>query len=286
MIAVGSNAYGCMAYNMAVSLKLSSDVPIALLTDETSLDKLHDHQQTIFHQIIPNWEDYSENGKLNPLRLKTRIWDYTPFEETLYIDVDGLFMHGFKDIQNIFKDLGSFQIHEVKRHAKKDASKAGMIWTTDKSTKTQHLEEVWDFYNISEKNLYPEYNSSFIWFKKNKKNEKYFQRVRENYDKRFWKMGLGGLYPDELAWNSASAQMGHYVKQASWKPIYFQWEQQVAPATTIGNMHWFLGMAAGYQPGKLLSMYNGMARTNMRLYGQQWSRDFEFKMNNKLFFRA
>lgn len=282
LISVGSHFYGVLAYNMAVSIRLKSDIPITLLADEQSLDMLMPQQREVFTEIVePKYADYSEERILNPLKLKTRIYDYSPYDKTLYLDVDGLFL-GTKRFEDLLSELKDFQIHEVKRH-KFPYDKVGMIWTRGKD-KVQHLPEVLKGYKV--KAQYPEYNSSFIWFKKNKKNEEYFNLVKQNYDNKHqvWTK-LGRCYPDELAWNLASAQLKHYGKKDAFKPIYFNWEDDIAPLPTIASLYWFLGMAAGYQPGKLLGYYNGLAKENMGKIGHRWSRDFEFIMKNKLFFK-
>lgn len=283
LISVGSPFYGVLAYNMAVSIRLKSDVPITLLADEQSLAKLMPNQREVFTEIIfPPYSDYSEKGILNPLKLKTRIYDYSPYDSTLYLDVDGLFLGDFREFDDLIKELKDFQIHEVKRH-KFPYDKVGMIWTRGKD-KVQHLPEILKEYKV--KAPYPEYNSSFIWFKKSEKNEKYFSQVKENYDNKHQVYTqLGTLYPDELAWNLASAQLKHYGKKDGYRPIYFNWEDEIAPLPTIASLYFFLGMAAGYQPGKLLGYYNGIARANCSKIGHKWSRDFDFQMKNKLYFK-
>lgn len=277
LIAINSQFYGCMAYNMAVSIRLKSDIPITILADSVALNSLTDEQKSIFSIVEPNFEDYLDKGISNPLKLKTCIYDYSPYDETLYMDVDGLWLDRNPD--DLFKELKDFQIHEVNRYKKGEYDNSEMIWTTVEGK--QHLGEILKEKGIA--TIYPEYNSSFIYFEKSDKNKKYFDRVKENYENRYEKKQLGGFYPDELAWNITSAEMKHYGKKG-YRPIYFQWESKVKELGEIRNDFWVLGLAAGYQPSKLISHYNGLARSNMIKFDGKWFRNFEFKMKNKLYF--
>jgi hypothetical protein len=280
LIAINSPFYGCMAYNMAVSIRLKSDMPITILADSQALSSLTSQQREIFSIVEPNLTDYLDKGISNPLKLKTLIYDYSPYQETLYLDVDGLWLD--RNPEDLFGELNGFQIHEVDRYKKEDYGKCNMIWTiTGKGAgKVQHLPEI-----LKEKGIttqYPEYNSSFIYFEKSDKNKVYFDQVKVNYEDRYEKMKLGGLYPDELTWNLTSAQLKHYGKKM--RPIYFQWENTVKEIHEIKKNFWILGMAAGYQPGKLISHYNSLARSNMIKHEGKFYRNFEFKMNKKLYF--
>src|SRR3990170_5191162 len=78
LIAINTNAYGEMAYNMALSIKAHSKIPVCLLTDNNGLSSLPDKNN--FDEIINvDLQDVLHEGKMNPFFLKTNIYKYSPF---------------------------------------------------------------------------------------------------------------------------------------------------------------------------------------------------------------
>ena len=289
LVAIGSDFYGQLAFNMANSLKLSSPTTkIALVADGVSLNKLLPYHKQRFDHIISAKEgDCRENHIVNPFKLKTYLYDYTPFENTLYLDVDGLFLHPYKKFDDLIYSLKDidFQMHEVRRWSYEDAPQSGMVWTKTGANKGQRLQELWGLYDIDKGNKYPEYNSSFIWFKKTDANREYFANVKKCYmDRRFTgPQLLGKSYPDEMAWNITGAQMGYYGKVEGYRPIYFNWQGDIRGPEELSKDYWFIGMAAGFQPSKLLAMYNNIAKRNSNAIGDRFF--FKFDQQRKIFFR-
>lgn len=243
LVAMGKH-YTRLAYNMAKSIKQYSDIPIACITDDTEELLLSEFDQV----IAPKIHDYLEGYVFNPFKLKTCIYNYTPFEHTIYLDVDGM---ALKDLNPLFEF--DFQIQEVARYTYENAHTCDMVWIKKAD---KRLNDIFDAYNIDKETGYPEYNSSIIVFKKSKANEKYFKQARANYnDRRLPFKPIGGLYPDELAWNLASAQLGHYSDKPEIKPIYFQWENKMMEIKEVKENYFILGMAGGYHKTKLKSFY-------------------------------
>lgn len=246
-----------MAYNLAKSIKRSSNIHITVLTDN-SLNTLPDKP---FDKILePGKAFYREGQAFNPFLTKTRIYDLTPYDETLYLDVDALFLWDYKSIIDLFKELSEidFHIHEVKRWNNENMDRCSMVWTKDAGI---GLRELFTAYGLKQQE-YPEYNSSFIWFKKTDKNEVFFNQAKKNYlDRKTPFRDIGGRYPDEMAWNLASAQLEHYTERVHWKPIFFQWENKEYDLHTIGEKYYFLGMAGGTTKGVYVTLYNRLSKT-------------------------
>lgn len=257
VIAVGSDYYGRLAYAMAKSVKKFNKIPVAILTDKDSLNSVD--RSAFDHVIEANMSHYLEKYVLNPFKLKTHIYDYTPFDETLYLDADTLCLKPFGDL---FSKLGNFQIHEFNRWNKDNWHKCPMVWTA-KVKKT--IEDIYDAYGVDKTREYPEYNSSFIWFKKDDSNKEYFDQAKRNYiDRRIDFKDIGGSYPDEMAYNLASAQKSHYGALNGFKPVYYKWESQrkgsILPVNELREKYWFLGMAGGYHANKLIYTYNQLCK--------------------------
>lgn len=286
--AFGEGFYYHLAYNMALSIKLDSpDTPIAVLTDDVNMSHLTEKQKSIFDIKIPvQEEDYFEDFLMNPFLLKTNIYKYSPFETTLYLDVDGLFMFGYKHLSDLFDRLKDvpFQIHEVRRYTKDQRSESGMIWTKPKENEPNHFASLWEVYGLKDDSVYPEYNSSFIWFKKTPENEFYFNGVKTNYfNRKVAFKALGKSYPDEMAWNITSAQMNHMGAIDGFKPCFFEWEHTDKEFENIARTSYFMMMAGGFQISKLVSFYDNLIKT-IRFAGAD-PQPFRFDMKKKIFFR-
>lgn len=256
LLSIGSKTYGQFAYSLAHSIKkYNKNLQIALVTD--------DHNQLPFKDVIDiilpvSMGMFLENGKMNPFKLKTYIYDLSPFDETLYLDVDALCL---KPLDDLFIQLNKtdFQIYEVRRYKPGSYDTTNMVWYKNVGGK---LSEAIKLYNA--KGTYPEYNSSFIWFKKSPANEKYFNQVKSNYlDRRVKFKKIGMFYPDELAFNMASAQLSHYGLFERFRPIYFKWDsaEKNVPMGNIREKYWFLGMA-GVPGSQMVTMYDRENKTN------------------------
>ena len=64
-------------------------------------------------------------------------------------------------------------------------------------------------------------------------------------DRRIAFKDIGGRYPDELAFNLASALTNTY-NSTKRKVMYFHWETKVDNFTEIKKQYLFIGMAGGY----------------------------------------
>lgn len=274
LIAIGSDFYGELAYSLANSLRKNScDLPIALICDKPSIVTLP--STNVFSQIIDvNLGLCLENGIINPFKLKTYIYDITPFEETLYLDVDALCLKHIGDlIAQIEKhDLVIYEVRRYNPEAYKDCT---MVWYKNAGI---GLKEALTAYGINGSSIYPEYNSSFIWFKKNDKTKAYFDQAKKNYfDRRIKFKAIGKCYPDELAYNMASIQSGLYSGIERFRPIHFKWDDTKGnkPIGDLRSRYWFLGMA-----GAAVSMSGTYDRIN-RGYGVH----FRFKNRKKIIHR-
>lgn len=256
LIALGKH-YTQLAYNMAKSIKQFSDVKIACITDDKEEFLLE-----VFDIVIePKLHDYLEGYVFNPFKLKTYIYDYSPFDKTIYLDVDGI---ALKDITPLFDN--KFKIQEVARYNYENAHTCDMVWVRKVD---KRLNDLMIAYNLPHDAEYPEYNSSIIVFDKSKINKYYFNRVKKNYlERKIDFKPIGGLYPDELAFNLASAQLSHYP-DSNEKPIYFYWENRDVKASDIKDKYYVLGMAGGFHSTKLKALYE----TTVKGFSPYWKFD-------------
>jgi len=90
-IATGDRSYVEMAEHLALSVRLNDSRPIALITDENTT--ISDSTRALFSDVIimPAREGYV--GCMN----KLRVFNFTPFEETIFIDADCLLIKADMD---------------------------------------------------------------------------------------------------------------------------------------------------------------------------------------------
>jgi len=265
LIALGKH-YSRLAFNMAKSIHQYSDVEIACITDETDSSLLTEYSDI----IRPKLDDYLEEYQFNPFKLKTYMYDLSPFEHTIYLDVDGIVL---KDIDPLFRF--KFKVQEVAKYTYETAEGCDMVWVKKAGL---CLRDVFDAWNLPHDREYPEHNSSIVIFNRSKKNEKYFERVKKNYfDRKLNFKPIGGLYPDELAFNLASAQLKHYSDKPSLKPIYFFWENKMLAGEQIRTNYFVLGMAGGFHNTKLKHIYE----TTVKQFSPYWKWDSMQKIFHK-----
>jgi len=274
LIAVGSDFYGELAYSLANSIKkFTTNIPIALICDQSSIGSLPNNK--VFDQIIPvNLGLCLENGIMNPFKLKTYLYDLTPFEETLYLDADALCLKKIEDLLLLIEKT-DLQIYEVRRYKPEKYHECTMVWYKNAGIT---LKQALTAYGINGLSVYPEYNSSFIWFKKTEKVKAFFDQVKKNYfDRRIKFKAIGKCYPDELAYNLASIQTGLYSGMERFRPIHFKWDDAAGnkPINELKEKYWFIGMA-----GAAVSMSGIYDRIN-RSYGVH----YRFKNRKKIIHR-
>jgi hypothetical protein len=256
LIALGPK-YSELAFNLTKSIKKHNEgLPVAVITDCTYPEII----EAFDHVIRPKPIDYTEEMVFNPFKLKTFMYDLSPFEKTIYLDVDAICLG---DISELFS---KFQIQEVARHKKED--KCDCVWF-------ESLADIFDLYEL--KWDYPEYNSSFVAFDRSMANETYFELVKLMYnDRRFDFTKIGQCYPDEMAFGLASSIMQHYSVDPLNIPICFWWANKTLRLDEIQAKYKFIGFAGGYVASKYLGYYH-------QLMKQLGSPYWRLEMKNKIF---
>jgi hypothetical protein len=288
LVAIERPFYGELAYNLALSLRLSDcRVPIALVTDGKALDSLSEQQCRVFDQQITVRSSHClDDGVANPYLLKMHLFDITPFERTLYLDVDAVFFRGYRSFQTLLEELGesSFQIQEEFRFTKARAHGPNHYLWGD-------LPTIWSEFALSPDALFVEYNSSLIWFDRSEPNQRFFELAQSTYhEPRVPLETIGTFVPDEVAWSIASASLEYYGSRPLYQPIYVQNFSEVRRRfpelrsreeyQEIVREHYLLGLPAVPPTRSVVHFYNELVRKNALESGD--SRPFLFRAEEKL----
>lgn len=282
LIAVGEENYIYWAYNQAMSIKFYSDVKIQLITEKRLYGKLDKLQRSQFDHITYLEEEevydikevrYKTIKKLNPGRVKIEMYDKLIFDETIYLDVDGITI---KDIKPLF-DLCDKDYHAQYqgKGGYQDKPWGDMIWAKP--------DIVFDHFQLPKDTIIPFINSSFQYIKKGKLCDKLYERARFNLENCIPIKDLyyqwGGVIPDELVMNVTFAQLGiDPTLKAKPKPLYFS-KFSSPPMANSKVQESFFGL--GYWGDRKLNHY-----TFRRWYNEEISmiskthgRNIEFKID-------
>jgi len=287
LIALGAPQYGCMAANLAASIRYHDhQTPIHLVHTEESVSMLTAAHRALFTsmQLCPV-ECYTRQGTrdegrettpasshtralshIEYIKAKTHIYDLTPFEETLFLDVD-MYILPHTRMSDVMSDLSAICDYTIENRGYTDLSlpddqldKNYSTWANILDVK-HHYRTTGRFYHL---------HSEFIFFKKNDANRKFFDTVREVYDTRpvRW-VEFDGTVPDEYAFDIATCITGHYPHRDDYIAIYWHgmdgrqdWNKKV-----VKN---YIGFSLGgnFIPDWLLSKvntYKQLYRTSLRL---------------------
>jgi len=206
LIAIGDEMYGKMAVTLAASIKFKSNIQIAVIYTAGIFDNVSQRQKELFDILIPI--KISDKGiNYTAMELKTKLYEYTPFENTLFLDADTIVTPN-RSIDWVFESLKEI-----------DFAPFNDGYTDDTTSTLKEKEVSYDpfikpndvrkLYFISPKTKLPKVYSGFIWFKKTPIAKRIFEKANEilNDNK---KVGLWrGVKPDEVCFNVALARLNY-----------------------------------------------------------------------------
>lgn len=203
MIAVGHPAYYRMAITLAASVKHHEKTPICLV---------HDGQFDIFTDIEKGLFDNNMTiPGVHPMELKLQLYDISPFEQTVFMDVDMVMIPG-KRVSDLVKSVQGCGF-TIMNYYKKDAS----IWAT-----------VEDVRAASGNNIDPMYipYSELMYFEKGEAAERLFTEALIQYKTPVPFIKFAGSVPDELPIITASLKTGVKPHQYNWLPVFWHFRSK------------------------------------------------------------
>lgn len=143
-----------MAYNLALSIRHHSDIPIVLFYQGAGITYLFEDQKEVFSDIqeLPI-EFYMNEGKPHYVKPKLHLYDLTPFDETIFLDADMIFSP-FKTIEDLFEENKDREIQFACRGEKR----------MDQTTKSEWV-NLSEIENIHGFNHWYELSSEVIYWK-------------------------------------------------------------------------------------------------------------------------
>lgn len=250
ILALGHPQYGRMAANLASSIRGNCDLPIHLVYSGDAIAHLLPQHLALFasKSECPS-EYYTSNGKTAYFKAKTKLFDLSPFERTIYLDADTIMFSGksiselfdaFKDVDITFENYGKLRPNHLWFDAKEAIMKFG--------DRIKH-----DIYEV---------RSQLIYFRKTESNKLFFDTATEIYDNpKVKSYDFRGNVPDELAFNIASGIIGIKPHQENYKVIH--WEMTDGKNKRIVELlenYYGISVGGEHISPNVKTQYDGIAR--------------------------
>lgn len=274
ILALGHPYYGRMAQNLAMSIKYNSpDVKIALAYAYSGISHLQKYELDLFDQVIQVPDQYITVGGLRQyIKAKSYLNEITPWDETLYLDADMVWLprKGVNQLYEELKDIDFTMQSRGRTDISQSVPNEYSFWCS--------VNEMKDSYGF-EKGWYYTLSSEVIWFKKTPEVKKFFKESQKIYDdiKVNYTRFAGGGIPDELVFSIAMIKLSFYPHKI-WIPAY--WEQ--AERANIDNStlynNYYLMSAGGHLNAKsTIKLYDNL----VQYYGRHFGVQHPFKLKHK-----
>lgn len=273
IVALGHDNYRRMAFNLAMSIRVSNpDAQIALISNAGVKDKFNIFEKQYFsHFIEVDEKDYSINGKREIPLAKTMIYELSPFNETVYIDSDSIWIKNKKvsDLFNTYKDINfGFTLYHPNAHYPVDSDNSN-FWFKEGET----ARDLRKYFKLKKDAYYYHLQSSFLYFKKSKEAEQIFARAKDLFITRdFQFRDWADSMPDELAFSLSLLNLNFKIENP-YKDIFFYPMSEIVDNGTkrgvkpteralIEKNYFFISMAGHIMSKGLKDLYNDHVKWN------------------------
>jgi hypothetical protein len=243
--ALGHPYYYQMAVVLASSIKVNDPIAICLVTDHTvKIEHAH-----LFDSVTwPVERSIMQNGQKQYIKSKLFMFDHSPYEETLFLDVDQVLIKGRK-LSGLFDELKDVDI------TFSNTGVAGSsIWADIKEVQQLYGDK--PFWN---------YHSELVYFKKTAEVKRYFKAAVKVYEENKIKSATrfaNANMADELAFQAAAIITGVYPHKEHWTPNFWydrdRKNNRKYPFELTGYITYSIGGNA--IPAAVKSNYNTLAK--------------------------
>lgn len=224
ILALGHPNYGRMAAVLAGGIRCANpNIPIALLTNASGLRHLNPSEKRLFSLITElNPIKYTnKDGSFSPLKPRVYLDELSPFDRTLSIDADNLWIQG-NDPARVFDELqGRFFTVCNNGHTITDGNA-----DQDKS-QWGDIQQISLAYKIQNRKFYKIY-AEWFYFEKNEITSAFFQTAREVFTQpplcptiKF----IGEPITEELAFSISMAIHSLYPHQEPYYPTFWYYRE-------------------------------------------------------------
>ena len=267
LLALGHPYYGEMAANLAASIRYTdAHTPIHLVWCGNALAHLDKSKLALFTTMAEApAESYTKRGKTAYFKAKTWMHDLSPYQRTLFLDVDMLWLTKI-NVATFMAELRGVPFTIQNRYFIDLA-------TVDASTKPPFylwadVKELKAAYNFAAGKLYG-LHSELVYFEKTPAIAALFASVQSIFENpKCAPRVFAGDMADELAFVLAMLEHDIHPHKTPWSPVYW-WKLD----GRNGIPHRIQNLAANYvaysvggnvQPSVMVNTYNLMSKVFMR----------------------
>lgn len=266
IICLGHPYYGRMGHALAVTIKQSEpEIPIALIYNTEALQQLYGYDlDKVFDQKIEApTEAYTTQGKNTYVKCKTFLYDLSPFDETLFIDADTLWLPGRKP-SALFDELAPYDYTMANNEF---FEVAAINHDTDV---WGHIKPVKEAYGMTEGKYYS-LSSEVIYFKKTEAVKAFFDTAKSVFENPKTKPKVfAGYIPDEYAFSVAQVITGMYPHTSPYHPSYwFSWHKnsKIYTPEQLSETYYIFSVGGKVYPHWIVNMYNRLVARAFYLAG-------------------
>jgi hypothetical protein len=255
LLALGHSNYGKMAATLAASIKMvDKKIQIAVFTCCDALSQLNYEELGLFDHIIELESFYYTNndGSFNPIKARLYAYQQTPFDKTLCIDVDNIWISTttVTELMNKLSKISFTIANNGYTIAGENAEAKYSPWA-DITAVTQAYEiEGKRFYNTS---------GEWFYFKKNETARDFFELAQNIFNSApSIKVStfIGQAIPDELAFSIAIAKTGLYPHENLYRPTSWNIHSKNLPFWMIRKQCYSLCMGGSNSRLDFVRHYN------------------------------
>lgn len=263
IFAIGHPAYGNMAFNLAVTIKAVENTPIALVYDQSAIGHLASEQISIFTSLI-----HAPHLKPN-CSAKLHAYDLTPFDRTLVLDADMLWLPQQKPV-DLFDTLQGAAFTAISEGDTDNPSGEYFFWG--------HVDEIREKYGVTKIH---QWRTEVMYFEKGEAAEVLFTKAKEinnNHGLAYVKDFAGGI-PDELSINIAAAIYHIEPHIPSWKPSYWPHMNghKIPEFDFLYRNYYLFSVGGNHLTENIKSFYNRIMKAQAPKIGMQHSFSIQSK---------
>jgi hypothetical protein len=267
LLAMGHSNYGEMAHTLTASIRYSDkDTPIHLVYTASAIRGLTEEKRKLFTSMAecPR-EIYHHEGKNKYIRTKLFLYDLSPFDTTIVLDVDMIL---FKvPVSKIFDELSAVDFTMINEGYLNEESeltnKKYSFWADPEAIRVAYMDEP----GFMTGKLYMN-RSEFMYFKKCESNHKFFELAKQIFDSpRTFVTEFANTIPDEFAFNVAGRILHHYPHKDRYCPIF--WPYMHKDKHGINKYDGYYGYSIGGRvtADDVKSTYNTIAKYYFKQMG-------------------
>jgi len=259
IIALGYDLYGNSAYNLALSLKAYDEkIKVCLLHDNKSIEHLTKPELDCFDKFIEIDPKDIQNSQYQ--RSKLCVYKYSPYDFTVYMDVDSIWLPGKTPsmfIGDVLSDqfrIGMYGGYNIEQNR---ILKEGYTFWGEPIM-------IAKYHNLQ--GIMPQTISGYFSFWKSPENEALFNMALEVYDDQDApaKKWAGGK-ADEYCFNVAMCKLGR--RQDEFHPVYFDKVNGKLTGEEIYKNYWSMAMGTHKVTDNLVVLYNALVNKYSQVKG-------------------